>query len=157
MIDESKIKKSAFNNGADIILITLLTMISFPVTLYANSECPQPRKTMTAPEEFLKMKNPLSANSTNRNAGEALYQSKASPIACKTCHGTKGNGISEPGFESSPSSRNFTCAKAIGTIPDGQLFWVIKKGSPGTAMFAFSDLSDNEIWQLIHYIRQFVK
>ncbi len=132
-------------------------LISIPFTSHASNECPQTRKTKSAPDEFLKMKNPLPANSTHINAGESLYQGKATPIACKTCHGVKGNGKGEAGFESTPSARNFTCSKTMKTIPDGQLFWIIKKGSQGTAMFAFSDLTDNQIWQLIHYIRQFEK
>jgi len=38
-------------------------------------------------------------------------------------------------------------------ISDGQLYWVIKNGSVGTGMMAFSGMPDNQIWQLIHYIR----
>ena len=38
-------------------------------------------------------------------------------------------------------------------LPDGQLFWIIKNGSPRTGMMAFQGLPDEEIWQLIHYIR----
>lgn len=157
MFDNNKKCKISTNKGMCIILISALLLVVIPLTSYAGNECPQSRNTLTAPEEFLSMKNLLPANTANINAGEVLYQGKATPIACKTCHGTKGNGKSEPGFESTPSARNFTCAKTMGTIPDGQLFWVIKKGSQGTAMFSFAHLSDNEIWQLIHYIRQFVK
>jgi hypothetical protein len=42
-------------------------------------------------------------------------------------------------------------------IQDGQLFWVIKNGSPGTGMMSFGNLSDDEVWQLIHYIRSLSK
>jgi hypothetical protein len=38
-------------------------------------------------------------------------------------------------------------------ISDGQLFWIIKKGSPGTGMMAFAGLPDDQVWQLIQYIR----
>jgi len=41
------------------------------------------------------------------------------------------------------------------SLPDGQLFWIIQNGSPGTAMPAFKGLADEQIWQLIHYIRHF--
>jgi mono/diheme cytochrome c family protein len=40
-------------------------------------------------------------------------------------------------------------------IPDGQLFWIIRNGSKGTAMPAFKDLKDEQIWHLILYIRSF--
>jgi hypothetical protein len=52
-----------------------------------------------------------------------------------------------------PRPRNFTCGQTMQDISDGQLFWVIKKGSIGTGMMAFSGMPDNQIWQLIHYIR----
>jgi hypothetical protein len=42
-------------------------------------------------------------------------------------------------------------------LPDGQLFWVIKNGSPGTGMMPFGNLSDDEVWELIHYIRSLAK
>jgi len=42
-------------------------------------------------------------------------------------------------------------------LPDGQLFWIIRNGSPKTSMFAFPSLTDDQVWQLIHYIRQFSK
>ncbi len=42
-------------------------------------------------------------------------------------------------------------------IPDGQLFWIIKNGSSGTGMMVFSGLPDDQVWQLIHYIRSLAK
>jgi mono/diheme cytochrome c family protein len=41
------------------------------------------------------------------------------------------------------------------TISDGQLFWVIRNGSPGTGMPAFKNLKDREIWQIVRYLRTF--
>jgi len=43
------------------------------------------------------------------------------------------------------------------SLPDGQLFWVIQNGSPGSVMPAFDNLDDDQIWQLILYIRNFSK
>jgi mono/diheme cytochrome c family protein len=39
-------------------------------------------------------------------------------------------------------------------ISAGQMFWVIKNGSPGTGMAPHGKtLKDNEIWDVIKYIR----
>jgi hypothetical protein len=38
-------------------------------------------------------------------------------------------------------------------IPEGQLFWIIKNGSPVTGILPFSGLSHEEVWQLIHDLR----
>jgi len=99
--------------------------------------CPQPRKTPRAPAAFLGMTNPLPA--------------------CMNCHGTKGDGNGPAGMGLVPPPRNFTCGELMKDIPDGQLFWIIKNGSPGTGMMPFSGLSDEEVWQLIHYLRSLAK
>lgn len=138
-----------------VLLICLIGFLVFPCLIFADEDCPQARKTRSAPVKFLNMKNPIPPSATNLKAGKVLYQGKATPIACNTCHGINGDGNGDPDFQSHPSARNFTCKKTMELLPDGQLFWVIKNGSKNTSMFSFSDLSNNQVWQLIHYIRQF--
>jgi mono/diheme cytochrome c family protein len=137
-----------------ILFSTIL--ISLPTLLFAE-KCPQTRKTPTAPQNYLSLQNPLPLNEKNLQSAEKLFQEKAKPIACKFCHGVTGNGEGDPDFESTPSARNFACAATMDILPDGQLFWAIRNGSKNTSMFSFSDLSDNQIWQLVHYIRAFGK
>ena len=39
---------------------------------------------------------------------------------------------------------------------EGEIFWVIKHGSPGTSMIGLgSQLSDEEIWTVMRYLRTF--
>lgn len=118
-----------------------------------SDACVQPRKTAKAPDSFLAMTNPLSASAEVLQAGKTLFQKSAKPAACAMCHGEKGDGKGMMGAALVPSPRNFTCNAMMKDIPDGQLFWIIKKGSPGTGMMSFSGLSDDKVWQLIHYIR----
>ena len=40
-------------------------------------------------------------------------------------------------------------------VSDGQMFWVIKHGSYGTRMKLFKNLEEDEVWQLVHYVRHF--
>lgn len=142
---------------AKILFLSLLTFIMFPTMQAVSKDCPQARNTKKAPANFLSLNNPLKYNSSNIKAGENLYHHQAKPIACKFCHGVKGDGKGDPDFESTPSARNFTCTKTMETLLDGQLYWVIKNGSKNTSMFAFSNLSDRQVWQLVLYIRQFAK
>ena len=135
------------------LLIGGLMLLLSPGLVFA--ECPQNRKTPTAPQAFLKLKNPVPLSDEVLKAGETIFQLQGKPITCKTCHGAKGDGIAESGFESTPPPRNFTCAETMKALPDGQLFWIIRNGSPKTSMFAFPSLTDDQVWQLIHYIRQF--
>ena len=78
-------------------------------------------------------------------------------MACRLCHGKHGDGKGPGGAGINPAPRNFTCAATMKDISDGQLFGIIKAGSPGTAMPAFRSLKDEQIWQMVLYIREFGK
>jgi mono/diheme cytochrome c family protein len=150
-------QRRQLKNMRKIVILSFLILGGLSTAQVAFADCPQARKTMAAPAKFLKLKNPLPLNAENIRSGKKLFNGQARPIACATCHGIKGNGKEDPDFESTPSARDFTCTKTMEALPDGQLFWIIKNGSNNTSMFAFSDLSDNQTWQLVHYIRQFSK
>ena len=122
-----------------------------------SDACVQPRKTVKAPDNFLVMTNPLAASAEVVQAGKTLFQKSAKPAACAMCHGEKGDGKGVMGAALVPPPRNFTCNAMMKDIPDGQLFWIIKKGSPGTGMMSFAGLSDDKVWQLIHYIRSLAR
>jgi len=119
--------------------------------------CPQPRKTVTAPEAYLRMSNPLEPTSNNIIAGKTLFQFDAQPTACRVCHGIGGDGLGIMFPHVQPKPRNFMCYYTMEDIPDGQLFWVIKNGSPGTVMPSFGYLDDDQVWQLILYVRSLSK
>ena len=119
--------------------------------------CPQTRSTAQAPDEIAQQKNPFESNSENFIKGESLYQWTAEPTPCKICHGPVGNGLGMMAQGLSPMPRNFTCSQTMKEISDGQMFWIIKNGSPGTGMPAFKFLSDDDVWKLIIYIRHFEK
>jgi hypothetical protein len=136
------------------LLIFLVTGLQFAEAKEQASPCPQPRFTQHAPPEIYNLKNPLEDTPENRKKGKLLFQAKAKPLPCKQCHGMRGdgNGPMARGFK--PPPRNFTCAKTINGVPDGQLFWIIKNGSPGTGMMSFKGLRDEQIWQIILFVRQ---
>lgn len=120
----------------------------------SSAPCPQPRFTKQAPPEIYNLRNPLEATPENIKKGKLLFQVKAKPMACKHCHGITGDGNGPLAKGINPPPRNFTCAKTINGVPDGQLFWIIKNGSPETEMFAYRGLIDEQIWQIILHLRQ---
>jgi mono/diheme cytochrome c family protein len=117
--------------------------------------CPQIRKTVQAPQNILTQKNPLKKNGEVLYEGESLFQIAAQPTACKICHGVTGNGLGIMAQGLNPPPRNFTCRSTMESISDGQLFWIIRNGSPGTGMPAYKNLKDREIWQIVRYLRAF--
>jgi len=120
--------------------------------------CPQNRKTKKAPGRYLKKTNPLIPTKENIDKGRQLFLKEAKPTACKLCHGSQGNGNGSLARRMEPPPRNFTCEKVMENLPDGQLFWVIKNGSKGTAMPAHKfSMRDDQVWQLILFIRRFLE
>lgn len=120
------------------------------------AQCPQPRFTGKAPDKIYVLSNPLSANPANIAAGRKLYEQEVDP-KCQICHGIKGDGQGPLSRQFDPPPRNFACAETVKGIPDGQLFWIIQNGSPGTSMPRFGKLSDAQIWQLVLYLRELAR
>jgi len=117
-----------------------------------SAQCPQPRATAKAPEEFYNRINPLETTQGNIEKGRLLFQLDVQPT-CVLCHGSQGDGTGGFGANLSPPPRNFTCTETMKAISDGQLFWIIRNGSPDTGMPPFQGLQDEQIWELILFIR----
>lgn len=124
-------------------------------TIDSGALCPQARGTEPAPEPFATMTNPLPSTPENIEAGKMLFHRDVEPIACETCHGFKGNGMGVIFQRMKPYPRDFTCYQDMKDISDGQMFWIIQNGSHGTRMRAFENLTEEQIWQLVHYLRRF--
>ena len=145
-----------------VFILMLVAVLSACATSFDDPDdltgkCPQPRFTDRAPAELYDMDNPLSATGNTIEAGESLYMDGSGQVPCMQCHGQKGDGRGIMAAMFDPPPRNFCCAETVDGVPDGQLFWIIKNGSPGTSMPAFKHLSDDQIWQLVHYIRKLSK
>lgn len=90
-------------------------------------------------------------------AGKALYEGKGT---CHLCHGVNGKGDG-PANHMHPKHppRDFTDCAVQRDRDDGELFWIIKYGSPGTGMQALipNILSEEEGWKVVAYLRTFCK
>lgn len=93
------------------------------------------------------LKNPEAATPESIAAGLELYQ-----LNCQFCHGPKGLG---DGQIAPPDTPNLTDDQWKHGSTDGEIFTVIKKGSPSvTTMPAHEErLTDTEIWHLVNYLR----
>ncbi len=99
------------------------------------------------------LKNPLANSPDVIEQGKSIYNGKG---GCVACHGIDGDGKGPGAVNMNPSPRNFQHHGFWRHRTEGEVFWVIKHGSPGTAMIAFgSVLSDEEIWALIQYEHTF--
>ena len=139
-------------SGISLLAAVLLALAAQP----SSADCPQQRSTLKAPDDLYNVANPEQATPERIAAGRKLYDKGANP-ACEMCHGLKGDGKGAIATQFLPRPRDFTCADVLQEIPDGQLFWIIRNGSPDTGMPAYKKLTDAQIWQIILYLRTFVK
>ena len=139
-----------------LILGVLVVFSLFAVSSAFAGKCPQPRKTKTAPGGISKKDMTAKANAAN---GKKIYLKTAKPMACKMCHGKKGDGAGKLGKALKPGPRDFTCKATMKKVSAGQMFCIIKNGSKGTGMVAHKKtLKDKEIWDVVKYVRStFVK
>jgi mono/diheme cytochrome c family protein len=127
-----------------------LAVLSWPVVLSAGEF-----KTPVAPEEVLKVSNPVPPTSEVVKEAPSIYETK-----CSKCHGDKGDGkgSATKGLDVKP--RNYRDKTVMEKIPDGQLFWIIANGSDpeATEMGSYKKkLSEEQMWALVHYIRRFTQ
>jgi DMSO reductase family type II enzyme heme b subunit len=92
-----------------------------------------------------------------RESGKRLYLTY-----CSQCHGEKGDGEGYATPHVLPKPRNFTTGKfKVRTTPTGalpthqDLVNVIRRGMPYTSMPAWPNLSDQEVLDLVYFIKTF--
>jgi len=120
------------------------------------AQCPQPRFTGKAPPEYYDRRSPLAADADTRGA-ERAFRGDGRNASCATCHGEKGDGRGPMSDMFEPPPRNFRCKETINGIPDGQIFWIIRFGSPGTSMPPNTRFSDAEVWEFVAYLRKLAR
>ena len=120
----------------------------------ANPEVLKPRVPPDQIEEARTWENRFSPTPENIEKGKTVFHGKA---FCVTCHGKDGKGIGKiPGLVGK-LPRDFTEKAWQEVRTDGELFWILKNGSPGTDMASFIPLvlTEEEAWQVVLYIRSF--
>ena len=144
-------------NKVGLLGIFLLCMGLLPLgTEAADPQVLKPRVPPAQRAEARSWKNPFPATPENIQKGKSFFHGKA---FCVTCHGKDGKGLKDiPGL-TGKLPRNFTDKDWQAARMDGELLWILKNGSPGTAMASFIPriLSEEEAWHVILYIRSFGK
>lgn len=113
-----------------------------------------PRVPIDKIEEARSWTNPFPATDEHIAQGKALFHGKA---FCVTCHGKDGKGLADIEGLRGKLPRNFTDKAWQAARTDGELFWILKNGSPGTDMASFVPLvlTEEEAWHAILYVRSF--
>ena len=96
---------------------------------------------------------PIPATAETVARGRAVYHQQ---LRCASCHGALGRGDGPLAASLTPPPADLVLH--VPQHPDGELFWYISRGSPGTAMPAWDmSLSEEDRWSLVHYLRELAK
>jgi mono/diheme cytochrome c family protein len=125
-------------------------------TLAADPEVLKPRVPADQIDEARSWVNPFPASQENIEKGKAIFHSKG---FCVTCHARDGRGLHDIEGLVGKLPRNFTDKSWQAARVDGELLWILKNGSEGTAMAKFvpTVFSEEEAWHVILYVRSFGK
>ena len=105
-------------------------------------------------EEAKTWRDPLPGTPERLERGKTIFHGKG---FCVTCHGKDGKGLGNiPGLRGK-LPRDFTDKVWQAARTDGELFWILKNGSPGTDMASFIPLvlTEGEAWDVLLYVRAF--
>jgi len=134
--------------------LTLLGFCYITTTFAADQSVLKPRVPANQIEEARTWSNPFPSTQENIEKGKKIFHSKA---FCVTCHGRDGKGLGNiPGLRGK-LPRDFTDKIWQAARTDGELFWILKNGSPGTDMASFIPLvlTEDEAWHVLLYVRSF--
>ena len=126
------------------LLIVSVGVFALSVTLIAQT------KPWDAPANFKSMKNPVAMSDASSKAGQALYVK-----TCTPCHGKTGmgDGVKVKSLKVVPG--DLTKA-AFQSQTDGEHFYKTKTGRGEMPKYE-GKMSDEDIWNLVNYMRSLKK
>jgi mono/diheme cytochrome c family protein len=135
------------NSGPPKRKLLLGVSVAFVIVAAAGSIVLYATRDWNAPTAARNLQNPVPSTEDSIHAGMTDYATH-----CQSCHGEKGDGKGTRAEKLSVAPTNFTDARAMGQVTDGELFWKISNGR--RPMPSFQDkLTEQERWQLVDYIR----
>ncbi len=139
---------------AVIFSALLLFAISSPAQQAQNSEEKAPAPASPSgkiPPEALKVSNPVKSTPASIAAGKKKYG-----YDCAMCHGTDGDGKGDLAVDMKLTMKDYRDPAALKSVTDGEMFYVIKNGNKDMPSEA-DRLKDEDIWNLVNYIRTLAK
>ncbi|HLF63211.1 MAG TPA: cytochrome c [Saprospiraceae bacterium] len=127
-----------------VSVLSGLAMIAIVVMAFTTT--PQQPAPWPVPDNYKTMKNPVAFDKT---AAAALYSTH-----CKSCHGKEGLGDGPKAAQLDTKCGDFTTA-TFQKQSDGSLFYKTLEGRDDMPSFKKKLPDQEDIWQLVHYVRTF--
>ena len=122
-----------------LCICTIFALI--PIILFAHD--------WNAPKEAAERQNPVPKDAAAVERGQKLFEQ-----FCANCHGKSGKGDGPVAAALKPKPANL--AERAGHHTDGDFAWKIANGRGSMPGFK-SQLTENQIWDLTHFIQNLKK
>lgn len=135
-----------------LVVFVVVAVVGATVAISAEKDPLLPRVPADQIAAAKKVKPPFEATPDIIAEGKAIFDGKGT---CFTCHGMEGKGDGPAATGLEPSPRNFTNPAFHTAKTPGEMMWVLKNGSAGTAMIPVvgSVVTEEEGWKAILYER----
>jgi mono/diheme cytochrome c family protein len=129
---------------------TLKLLFLLSVTLFLSVSVVAQPKPWVVPANFKSMKNPVAKSDASDKAGLAVFTKN-----CSACHGKTGlgDGVKARALKNFPG--DFTKAAFQG-LADGEIFYKTKTGRDEMPKYE-GKLTDDDIWNVVNYVRTLKK
>ena len=104
----------------------------------------------TVPESARSLKNPILPSAADLDSVRPIYRDK-----CSSCHGLTGKGDGHDASLYDPKPTDFTDARHMSEVADGELFYKLTEGRKPMPSFK-KRLSDEQRWRMVLLIRTFL-
>ena len=125
------------------VAATAFTLSAFN---YGDQKNPWP-----VPAKDAAKKNPIKADANSLKEGKALWSKN-----CESCHGKKGLGDGPKAAQLKTEPNSFAVAD-VQSQSDGSLFYKISTGRGDMPNFKKKLEGDDDVWNLVNYIRTLKK
>ncbi len=121
----------------------------------AEDNDPDEHNTAEVPEEYEDLTNPLAGDSEAISSGSKLFIAN-----CAMCHGESGEGDGPASAGMDPKPAALSDGELLSDLSDAYLYWRIAEGGSAdsfkSAMPVWKSIfGDEQIWQLVTFIRSF--
>jgi mono/diheme cytochrome c family protein len=151
---EKSLGTKVMKGNVTVLLILLVGLIEGGQLFAAEADFLRPRVPNHDLAKVRTLKNPFADKRKAIEEGRVLYHGKG---FCVACHGADGRGITDVDHTLLKGAlpTDFTDHQWQAARTDGEILWVLKHGSPGTAMAPFVPiiLSEHDAWKVIVYLR----
>ena len=133
-------------------MLLVFSAVSAPAQAPQRALPTQTPAAVPAPAGAATFKNPVKPTTESQAKAKSLYS-----IDCAMCHGDNGNGQTDLGKSMELKLADWSDPSTLAGKQDNELFAAIRNGKDKMPSEAEGRANDNEVWNLILYIRGFSK